>query len=510
MKNILFRILPLLAVVLFAVSCSKDDGSDSPAAPDNNTSVVAPESDKSVETVEPVAVRDNVPSIPFSITVNKDNGESLSKATITSESNIAQLFEADDQLVISCSSKDISGTLKLVSGEGTGSATFEGNLEGADVENIATDDPELTATLINETHGNKGEPLKSFLYQTFTLTEAFQKYGYLTNTFHFSERDNVKLVQKTSFIVFDIPYSGAILETSSYSDFIPRSTKEVAANCVLAIPDGLYVRSEELGISQRQVKLGDSKVVVHRVTRTSTTTPIPPYCVKGIFSVGTNKRVYIASKNFCYYDGNYQFAESDISSYTVENSIEKVNTNYEGYTGVIEHFDWGTGDCPTQTSPCADFVDWGWHMSNDHKWRTLTADEWAYLLGVVDGDENFNSGAYRANALELRAQKKIDGHWCLVVLPDACRGVDIENTDVETLRNYGAAILPYVGSRWDKSGLIYSAGWDGCYCTHTKGGKYSTPYYVYFGTSFGNNIYVKPMASAEIQGCSVRLVRDVE
>lgn len=503
MKNILFRILPLLAVVLFAVSCSKDDGSDSPAVPIDNTSVVAPESDKSAETVEPVAVRDNVPSIPFSITVNKDNGESLSKATITSESNIAQLFEADDQLVISCSSKDISGTLKLVSGEGTGSATFEGNLEGADVENIATDDPELTATLINETHGNKGEPLKR-LYQTFTLTEAFQKYGYLTNTFHFSERENVKLVQKTSFIVFDIPYSGAILETSSYSDFIPRSTKEVAANCVLAIPDGLYVRSEELGISLKQVKLGDSKVVVHRVTRTSTTTPIPAYCVKGIFTVGVNKRVYIASKNLCYYGGNYQFAESDISSYTVENNITKVNTNYEGYTGVIEHFDWGTGDYPTQTSPCADFVDWGWYMSNDHKWRTLTANEWAYLLGVDLGE------MYRANALELRGQKVINGHRCLVVLPDACWGVDIENTDVETLRNYGAAILPCVGSRWDGNGLIAGAGDEGYYCTHSKGGKFSTPYYVYFGSSFGNYMYVEPMASSQIQGCSVRLVRDVE
>ena len=73
-----------------------------------------------------------------------------------------------------------------------------------------------------------------------------------------------------------------------------------------------------------------------------------------------------------------------------ENGVQCDNTQIsDNYTGWIDLFGWGTGDNPTcvSTNPSdyTNFVDWGVNaISNGgnvpNAWRTLSADEWDYIL----------------------------------------------------------------------------------------------------------------------------------
>ena len=89
MKNIVFKFLPLVAAVLFATSCSKDDGNDNSVVTDINTTnepTTAPSTATS-ETTNGVQVEvdeNGVPYIPFSITVGQDS-ESLSKVSMQTD-----------------------------------------------------------------------------------------------------------------------------------------------------------------------------------------------------------------------------------------------------------------------------------------------------------------------------------------------------------------------------------------------------------------------------------------
>jgi hypothetical protein len=82
-------------------------------------------------------------------------------------------------------------------------------------------------------------------------------------------------------------------------------------------------------------------------------------------------------------------------------------------------FGWGTGDNPTNYSEYdgdyQTFVDWGTNKigcDTPNTWRTLTYDEWYYILFV------------RENADGLCGIACVDGVNGLILLPDDWTGVD--------------------------------------------------------------------------------------
>ena len=130
----------------------------------------------------------------------------------------------------------------------------------------------------------------------------------------------------------------------------------------------------------------------------------------GTFSVGANKTVTFSPGNLQYQasTGTWRFAENEWDY--VGNNNAKISSTYDGW---IDLFGWGTGNAPTLATylgdDYADFVDWGTNTVGadaPDTWRTLTSDEWGYLINT------------RADAEQKYGAAKVNEIGGLVILPD--------------------------------------------------------------------------------------------
>ena len=158
--------------------------------------------------------------------------------------------------------------------------------------------------------------------------------------------------------------------------------------------------------------------------------PILPYgALPGLFSVSATQQVFFSQGNLQYQacTDTWRFAEhqydyvgtqtADGDGYYGGNVSGSDNRNISStYSGWIDLFGWGTGSNPTLSSSNQEdygtFVDWGCNsISNGgntaNRWRTLTADEWYYLLNT------------RPGASSKLARGNINGVGGLILLPDS-------------------------------------------------------------------------------------------
>ena len=144
--------------------------------------------------------------------------------------------------------------------------------------------------------------------------------------------------------------------------------------------------------------------------------PAPKGAVKvGRFHVGNGVFVWFAQGNLKYhpYHNSWQFAENQYD--VIGQPNEEVKSNYFGW---IDLFGWGTGVNPTETSVSdadyPDFNDWGDNIITNGGnqrglWRTLSHQEWIYLLhGRKNADNLFGVAT-------IKASPDVKG---LVLLPD--------------------------------------------------------------------------------------------
>ena len=145
-------------------------------------------------------------------------------------------------------------------------------------------------------------------------------------------------------------------------------------------------------------------------------------------------------------------------------------------------------------------------MGNEAGWRTLTRDEWNYLLGY-DPEEWTQTEEYgRPHAKSLCAWKELDGgtHNGLVILPDDADASVMESiTSTEALATHGAVFLPAAGYRYDTG--VYDVGLCGYYWSGTPGeDNEGNAYYMLF-TSDDVLVYLVNRD----RGRAVRLVRNI-
>ena len=199
----------------------------------------------------------------------------------------------------------------------------------------------------------------------------------------------------------------------------------------------------------------------------------------GLFSVAEGRQVRFAPGNLVYENDAYRFAEHQYD-----------------YGGL---FGWGTGSNPTETSTdnydYPSFDDWGSHIAGG--WRTLTIDEWRYVI--------WN----RPNASSKRSAATVCGVHGLILLPDDWQGSGFNagfhgwSTNVYEAKSWaemeasGVVFLPAAGLRNDSDARLvgnYGYYWSASPSIDLVGfGGQDVSCIDYYGPSFG---------------LSVRLVRD--
>ena len=133
----------------------------------------------------------------------------------------------------------------------------------------------------------------------------------------------------------------------------------------------------------------------------------------GTFSVSADKQVTFSKGNLQYHPANdeWRFAESQLDY------IGAANSNCSStYNGWLDLFGWSTSATNFGVNTSTDyndysgsFVDWGMNTIGEdapNTWRTMTKDEWNYLLNT------------RTNASDLRGIAQVNGVNGLILLPD--------------------------------------------------------------------------------------------
>lgn len=226
-----------------------------------------------------------------------------------------------------------------------------------------------------------------------------------------------------------------------------------------------------------------------------TTLPDYPCYINGLFSLSDQLQVYFSQGNLQYQASTQTWRFADNQWDYVGTEIPDQNGFYGGtvpgssnhlismdYSGWIDLFAWGSANCPTiiNNMTITDFVDWGTKpISNAgghaYPWRTLTRDEWDYLLygrltpsrarftlGVVNNirglillPDDWTTSIYQLN----HVNDGFNSHYEDNTIP--------EETWKDVLEAHGAVFLPWAGYRGQNN--VYAVGRIGRYWSTERG-----------------------------------------
>ena len=171
------------------------------------------------------------------------------------------------------------------------------------------------------------------------------------------------------------------------------------------------------------------------------------------FSVSETKQVYFSGGNLQYHCKNKEWRFAPLQYDRIGNDNAKINDTYNGY---IDLFGWGTGSNPTLISENENdyvyFTDWGKNIDDGNTWRTLSVDEWSYIINKRDNSSDKQGVAEVAgvNGLVL-----LPDEW---ILPDGVSfkvgfGIEFRNKNVYSYEDWqkmekaGAVFLPAADNR---------------------------------------------------------------
>ena len=254
------------------------------------------------------------------------------------------------------------------------------------------------------------------------------------------------------------------------------------------------------------------RLKVKGVTATSDEKPaeasVPDGAINGKFSVSSTKKVYFSKGNLRYASSKWSFFDNQYDYYT----------SYSA--DAWDHFGWSTSATTYGMSTSSsngdysgDFVDWGATMGAG--WRTLTSDEWAYLLktrsaSTVNGTEN---GRY--------AKAKVNDVGGVILFPDTYTHPDgvAAPTGVNATDEYGWEGNSYTAADWTKmesAGCVFLPA-AGCRYGSEMIGLGSNGYYGSATPDGADYAYRVKFNSGSLEpansinrclGCSVRLVQE--
>ncbi len=232
MRTKLFKMLPLMAAVLLATSCSKDDDGKE-------------------------AVEIQSTTIPFSITVNSKSAVSKISAT-DNGATVSPIFTADDKLKITTlDGKVLAEALSIREGsisEDGKSATFEGLLDTKDVT--------LTSGVTDLT-GEVGNLSLSYPEAKTNITEAIQYGSHQKGNFTYkSDGSSIILMsEQNSYIEVNCDYKKGekvpfYFKSDSYPSFVVELQLDDNGKGCIVVPGSMTVDCYELDVYDKSTKVG--------------------------------------------------------------------------------------------------------------------------------------------------------------------------------------------------------------------------------------------------------------
>ena len=242
----------------------------------------------------------------------------------------------------------------------------------------------------------------------------------------------------------------------------------------------------------------------------------------GVFSVSADKQVTFSKGNLQYTQSTdtWSFAENQYdylgeANIAIDADVLAGKVDLFGWSTVTTNF--GVSTSTSSSDYSGSFVDWGTNkIGSDapNTWRTLTLDEWDYLL--------FN----RPNAYSLMGVAQVNGVNGLILLPDNWEcpagvnfksGLHSDEYDESAYGQYqtfaaeqwsklesaGAIFLPASGYRYGS--YVDDVQYDGNYWSATEyGGDYA------YGLNLDLDEVSMDVFSGRNYGASVRLVKDLQ
>lgn len=259
-------------------------------------------------------------------------------------------------------------------------------------------------------------------------------------------------------------------------------------------------------------KTANTDIVVERSRVTDITLPaeglafvtFPEDVVNGLFTVNANGRqVFFADGNLQNINGNWQFAEHQ---YDYLGAYSATAWDRFGWSTAATNFGMSTSTDNSDYS--GNFVDWGTQIGDGDIWRTLSVDEWCYVLFTRDG-----AASKQGVATVTIGNNDVHG---LILLPDTWTlpaGLTFTSdfdsytrnqytaAEWERMEAAGAVFLPAAGYRFGTE--MRNVGENGYYWSSTPRSEYYaySMYFYAFDVSHSGWGYRN-------YGLSVRLVQD--
>ena len=213
----------------------------------------------------------------------------------------------------------------------------------------------------------------------------------------------------------------------------------------------------------------------------------PTGAIRGKFTVASGTQVYFSQGNlqavFASAGSSCTWKFADNQWDVVGNAAANTSINGKGSVsaaGTVDLFGWSTAattygihNSTTESDYSGDFVDWGTNIGTG--WRTLTIDEWTWLLGLIDGSDpnpgtNCRTSSTIGETENARFAKAylFGTTYGLIIFPDsythpggvaAPKGINKTDntswndntytaTDWGKMEAAGCVFLPVAGRRW--------------------------------------------------------------
>ena len=289
---------------------------------------------------------------------------------------------------------------------------------------------------------------------------------------------------------------------------------------------GYILKSISVMRGEKEVAITDSSFVMPwGDVKISATFVIPTFnSLSGVFSVSEDKTIKFASGNLQYTQSaqTWSFAENEydmIGTANVTGDALADKIDLFGWSANNTTAPWGISTFTSDYDYSDDFVDWGKNIGDGITWRTLTSNEWTYILETRANASNLN-GIARIN-LNDDGSQYVNG---FILLPDdwdCPNGITFKSGfasssglqayadfQIFTLEQWklleqaGAVFLPAAGTRKGanvSNARVYSSYWSATYSSKTKAYEL-----------FSKETEINVSSFYRSRGLAVRLVQDVE